>query len=202
MKKTLYLMRHGQTLFNLQHKIQGWCDAPLTPLGIKQAQMAKEYFTNITLDHAYASTSERASDTLEIITDMPYTRLKGLKEWNFGAFEGKDETIDDWKERLHKQEASYINLRMNKDEYEKFVEELINAEVITLHEFEKSEMYIHLSNALMKMSERDKELLTYRYTMEMSSKEISKITGIKESNVNSYIRRAREKLLKIFNGEV
>lgn len=28
--KTLYLMRHGQTLFNLQHKIQGWCDAPLT----------------------------------------------------------------------------------------------------------------------------------------------------------------------------
>lgn len=41
MKKTLYLMRHGQTLFNLQHKIQGWCDAPLTPLGIKQAQMAK-----------------------------------------------------------------------------------------------------------------------------------------------------------------
>lgn len=94
MKKTLYLMRHGQTLFNLQHKIQGWCDAPLTPLGIKQAQMAKEYFTNITLDHAYASTSERASDTLEIITDMPYTRLKGLKEWNFGAFEGKDECLN------------------------------------------------------------------------------------------------------------
>ena len=53
MKKILYLMRHGQTLFNLQHKIQGWCDAPLTPLGIKQTQMAKEYFVNnqITLDH-------------------------------------------------------------------------------------------------------------------------------------------------------
>ena len=71
-----------------------------------------------------------------------------------------------------------------------------------INEFEKSEMYIDLSNALLKMSERDKELLTYRYTMEMSSKEISQITGIKESNVNSYIRRAREKLLKIFNGEV
>ena len=94
MKKTLYLMRHGQTLFNLQHKIQGWCDAPLTPLGIKQAQMAKEYFTNITLDHAYASTSERASDTLEIITDMPYTRLKGLKERNCGMFEGESEDLN------------------------------------------------------------------------------------------------------------
>ena len=94
MKKTLYLMRHGQTLFNLQHKIQGWCDAPLTPLGIKQAQIAKEYFTNITLDHAYASTSERASDTLEIITDIPYTRLKGLKEWNFGIYEGESDDLD------------------------------------------------------------------------------------------------------------
>ncbi len=41
MKKTLYLMRHGQTLFNLQHKIQGWCDSPLTELGIKQAKVAE-----------------------------------------------------------------------------------------------------------------------------------------------------------------
>ena len=78
------------TLFN-----ETWTDfVQSTTLGIKQAQMAKEYFTNITFDHAYASTSERASDTLEIITDMPYTRLKGLKEWNFGAFEGKDECLN------------------------------------------------------------------------------------------------------------
>ena len=41
MKKTLYLMRHGQTLFNVQHKIQGWCDAPLTELGMKQAKIAE-----------------------------------------------------------------------------------------------------------------------------------------------------------------
>lgn len=98
MKKTLYLMRHGQTLFNVQHKIQGWCDAPLTELGVKQAQMAGEYFkkNHITFDHAYSSTSERACDTLEIVTDyqMPYTRVKGLKEWNFGVFEGKDECLN------------------------------------------------------------------------------------------------------------
>ena len=47
MKKTLYLMRHGQTLFNLQHKIQGWCDAPLTQLGIEQAKIAGKYFKEI-----------------------------------------------------------------------------------------------------------------------------------------------------------
>lgn len=98
MKKYLYLVRHGQTLFNLQHKIQGWCDSPLTELGILQAEKARKYFTDnkIILDHAYSSTSERASDTLEIITDykMPYQRLKGLKEWNFGAYEGKDECLN------------------------------------------------------------------------------------------------------------
>lgn len=98
MKKILYIMRHGQTLFNQQHKIQGWCDSPLTDLGIKQAQIAGEYFkkNNIMFDHAYSSTSERACDTLEIVTDhkMSYTRLKGLKEWNFGAYEGKDECLN------------------------------------------------------------------------------------------------------------
>mgnify|MGYP003235840628 CR=1 FL=1 len=62
MKKTLYLMRHGQTLFNLQHKIQGWCDAPLTQLGIKQAKIASEYFKDnqITFDHAYQLQKEPA----------------------------------------------------------------------------------------------------------------------------------------------
>lgn len=96
MKKTLYLMRHGQTLFNKRRKVQGWSDSPLTELGIKQAEIAAKYFkdNNIVFDHAYCSTSERASDTLEIVTDIPYTRLKGLKEWNFGTFEGESEDLN------------------------------------------------------------------------------------------------------------
>ena len=65
-------MRHGQTLFNVRHKIQGWCDSPLTKEGISQAQIVKSYFqdNNITFDHAYSSTSERCCDTLEIITGI------------------------------------------------------------------------------------------------------------------------------------
>lgn len=96
MKKTLYLMRHGQTLFNVRRKVQGFCDSPLTELGIKQAQIARRYFDNnhITFDQAYSSTSERASDTLEIITSHEYKRLKGLKEWNFGTFEGESEDLN------------------------------------------------------------------------------------------------------------
>lgn len=73
---------------------------------------------------------------------------------------GKDETIDDWKERLHKQEASYINLPMNKDEYEKFVEELIKAEVIALHEFEKREIFEGCMPVEV-MAKRGKDTLRY-----------------------------------------
>ena len=73
---------------------------------------------------------------------------------------GKEETIDDWKERLHKQEASYINLPMNKEEYEKFVEELINAEVVTLHEFEKREIFEGCMPVEV-MAKRGKDTLRY-----------------------------------------
>lgn len=73
---------------------------------------------------------------------------------------GKDETIDDWKERIQKQEASYINLPMNKDEYEKFVEELVNAEVVTLHEFEKREIFEGCMPVEV-MAKRGKDTLRY-----------------------------------------
>ncbi len=53
----------------------------------------------------------------------------------------KDETLEEWNKRLKNQNASYINLPMNKDEYENFCNELINAEIVTLHEFEKREIF-------------------------------------------------------------
>lgn len=40
---TIYLMRHGQTLFNVQKRIQGWSDSPLTEVGIEQAKQAGNY---------------------------------------------------------------------------------------------------------------------------------------------------------------
>ena len=54
----------------------------------------------------------------------------------------KEESIEEWKERLKKQEdISYINLPFTEEEYLKFYNELINAEVVTLHEFEKREIF-------------------------------------------------------------
>lgn len=97
MARTLYLMRHGETLFNVQRRVQGASDSPLTERGIEQGRAAgirlKEH--GICPTHCYSSTSERASDTLELVMQgiygevRPYERTKGLKEFNRGIFEGE-----------------------------------------------------------------------------------------------------------------
>ena len=55
---------------------------------------------------------------------------------------GKDEELELWKERIkNNSENNYINLPMNKEEYENFWKELTKAEVVELHEFEKREIF-------------------------------------------------------------
>lgn len=65
----LYLVRHGQTVFNVQKLVQGRCDAPLTDLGRAQARVAGTWLHDhgVRFDHAYSSPAARACDTLEII---------------------------------------------------------------------------------------------------------------------------------------
>ena len=54
----------------------------------------------------------------------------------------KDEDVEEWKAKQKNDgDASYINLPMNKEEYERFYNELVNAEVVTLHDFEKKEIF-------------------------------------------------------------
>lgn len=53
----------------------------------------------------------------------------------------KDEDIEIWKHRIANQDKSYINLPMNKEEYENFWNELVNAEVVELRNFEKREIF-------------------------------------------------------------
>ena len=99
MKKLLYAMRHCETLFNVQHKSQGWCDSPITPRGVEQCRIAGEQLAQrgIEFDHFYTSTSERCCDTMELVCQAafgevkPYVRKKGLRECGFGIFEAKDD---------------------------------------------------------------------------------------------------------------
>lgn len=90
----LYLVRHGQTFFNQVHRVQGWCDSPLTKEGILQAQQCGQKLKDVNFSSAYCSTSERVVDTAHYILenrDVSLFPLKELKEIHFGTKEGEFE---------------------------------------------------------------------------------------------------------------
>ena len=86
-----YIVRHGQTLFNIRKVLQGYCDSPLTPLGIEQGKKRAELLKDQPFDAAYSSSSERAMDTCQFIIEgrnIPMFISKAFKEMNFGDKEG------------------------------------------------------------------------------------------------------------------
>ncbi len=88
--KRLYLLRHGQTLFNKKDIVQGQCDSRLTELGEKQGAAAGKYFRDhrIEFDRVYTSDLPRTEETLAQFYDGDYRRLKGLRERSYGIYEG------------------------------------------------------------------------------------------------------------------
>lgn len=91
-KVTLYITRHGETLFNEQGRAQGWCDSPLTEKGEEDAERLGNGLKDIEFSNAYTSTSERAVDTANLILkdrNIPLHQDKNLKEMNFGNLEGE-----------------------------------------------------------------------------------------------------------------
>lgn len=90
MHSRLYLVRHGQTIFNTRHLIQGRCDSPLTDLGRDQARCVGTWLhdNDIRISAAFASLAERACSTLELMWAGRYMRLEGLCERDFSTLEG------------------------------------------------------------------------------------------------------------------
>lgn len=96
----LYVLRHGQTEFNLQGRVQGHCDSPLTPLGREQARSAARWLISrgLRFDHMFTSPLGRAVSTLEVVREEyrlagvsdlpPVQRADGLMERSYGPFEG------------------------------------------------------------------------------------------------------------------
>ncbi|MCR5067484.1 MAG: histidine phosphatase family protein [Erysipelotrichaceae bacterium] len=87
-----FYVRHGQTIFNLTEKAQGWCDSPLTPLGVQQAEETGQKLKDTCFDRCYCSDLTRARETAEYICryqNCPIIPCKGLREFNFGMKEGE-----------------------------------------------------------------------------------------------------------------
>jgi len=86
-----YLIRHGQTEWNLETRMQGHKDSPLTRVGITQAKGLHNRLMTEKIDLIYSSESKRAYDTARLIKghqNIPIYRKKGLKEINMGEWEG------------------------------------------------------------------------------------------------------------------
>lgn len=94
----LYIARHGQTDWNIQHKTQGRTDIPLNETGRKQAERLRENIKDIEFDAVYASPLSRAAETAKIATDGKYEIIfdDRLMERSFGDYEG--EVVDGWVE--------------------------------------------------------------------------------------------------------
>jgi broad specificity phosphatase PhoE len=88
----LHLIRHGESVYNAEGRIQGHADIPLSELGCRQAEAAAEALAKQPHDVIYASPLRRAAQTAEIIAKrlgLPIQFNEQLKEINVGIFQGK-----------------------------------------------------------------------------------------------------------------
>lgn len=91
----IYFVRHGETQYNVEKRMQGFCDSPLTETGIIQAKSVGKGLSDIEFNAIYTSDSQRVIDTANYaIGDrkIPFSIDPRLKEMNFGVLESLLET--------------------------------------------------------------------------------------------------------------
>lgn len=114
----LVLVRHGQSMWNLENKFTGWTDVDLSDQGIEEAKEAGKVLKEkgFTFDVAYTSVLKRANRTLDFILeelgekDIPIYKHWRLNERHYGALQGlnKKDTADKYgDEQVHIWRRSY-----------------------------------------------------------------------------------------------
>ena len=96
MSLTLYLVRHGETVYNVERRLQGWCDSPLTVNGAAGIRATAMDLAHHRLAAAYTSPSERAVLTATQILahhlTVPLVEDPDLREFGFGELEARPES--------------------------------------------------------------------------------------------------------------
>jgi broad specificity phosphatase PhoE len=110
---SIYLVRHGQTAWNKEEIFRGRTDVPLDETGLKQAELAAEYFKGMEIHGIYSSPLARAWQTAEKIAQFHSLRvqaLEGIIDLSFGNWEGHPheeiktidpETYRQWRDEPH-----------------------------------------------------------------------------------------------------
>jgi len=110
---SVYLVRHGQTAWNKEEIFRGRTDVPLDETGLKQAELAGQYFKGIEIHAIYSSPLSRAWQTAQKIAQIQTVKvepLEGILDMSFGDWEGHahqeirkmdNETYRQWVESPH-----------------------------------------------------------------------------------------------------
>lgn len=85
----IYIVRHGQTDWNVEKRYMGWCDIPLNEKGLDQAQKTSELLKDIKFDYVFSSPLKRALMTAKTITNKRIKKDERIKERCNGQLEGK-----------------------------------------------------------------------------------------------------------------
>lgn len=84
----LYLLRHGETDWNVEHRLQGSRNTFLNAFGVCQAESWRPYFDRLRLAAIYSSSLERALHSAVLATGHPACIIPGFDERGFGDWEG------------------------------------------------------------------------------------------------------------------
>lgn len=100
----LWLVRHGETLWHGEGRVQGWSNPPLSESGRDQARQLAPRLSRIAFSAVYSSDARRTGETARLA--LPGTALETdtrLRELHFGAWEGKrwEEVAEDDPEALN-----------------------------------------------------------------------------------------------------
>jgi len=92
MMTSIYLVRHGQTAWNKEEIFRGRTDVPLDETGLKQAELAGQYFKGMEIHGIYSSPLSRAWETAQKIAqfhNLKVQPLQGILDMSFGRWEGQ-----------------------------------------------------------------------------------------------------------------
>jgi broad specificity phosphatase PhoE len=114
---SIYLVRHGQTAWNKEEIFRGRTDVPLDETGLKQAELAAEYFKGMEIHAIYSSPLARALQTAHKIAEFHSLKvqpLEGIIDLSFGNWEGHPhheiKTIDSERYRQWREEPHRVRL--------------------------------------------------------------------------------------------
>jgi broad specificity phosphatase PhoE len=189
---TLILIRHGETVHNVDGIAQGWNDSALSPRGEQQVAALAERIAAMEVDAIYSSTLNRALSTARAIaklTNHTITTLDDLREMNYGAWEGQ----------------SFLDVRKNDDEtYRRWIDD---GDVPCPNGESHNDVRRRIEAALAVMQGRRVVAVSHGTAIRIAATALLQLPigaarhfAQDNASVNIFVRRGDKFVLKLWNG--